>query len=84
MNTPLLWTSHASSVAVQEEGEATNEGVPSGHSNFVVDMELLRGTAGGPSTRVSTAGWDGRVLIWTRAAPGQEKEADMMKGLRIG
>ena len=35
-----------------------------GHSNAVVDLHVFTDAAGVPTGRISTAGWDGRVLLW--------------------
>ena len=35
-----------------------------GHSNVVVDMHIFTAPDGRPTGRISTAGWDGRVLLW--------------------
>ena len=35
-----------------------------GHSNAIVDMHIFIASNGQPTGRFSTAGWDGRVLLW--------------------
>lgn len=44
--------------------ESVSADVASGHSNVIVDMQLFRDAEGLPTGRLSTAGWDGRVLTW--------------------
>ena len=34
------------------------------HSNVIVDMHIFTSGDGRPTGNFSTAGWDGRVLLW--------------------
>ena len=34
------------------------------HSNVIVDLHVFGSPDGTPTTKFSTAGWDGRVLMW--------------------
>ena len=44
--------------------EATTEQREAPHSNVIVDMHVFRSPEGTPTGKFSTAGWDGRVLVW--------------------
>ena len=45
----------------------------SAHSNAVVELRAL---PGGGGQRFSTAGWDGRVVLWDAAAEGGAAPCD--------
>lgn len=45
-------------------GEAATQQQEVAHSNVIVDMHVFRSPDGTPTGKLSTAGWDGRVLIW--------------------
>ena len=44
--------------------EATTEQREAPHSNVIVDRHVFRSPDGTPTGKFSTAGWDGRVLVW--------------------
>ncbi len=54
---------------VQESGargirEAATEQREAPHGNVIVGMHVFRSPDGTPTGKFSTAGWDGRVLMW--------------------
>ncbi|CAL8463697.1 g3231 [Coccomyxa elongata] len=48
--------------------------VAPGHDNAVVDLQVFTDAAGTPTGRFSTAGWDGRVLLWDAGKGATETE----------
>ena len=45
------------------------------HSNVIIDMHIFISADGRPTGEFSTAGWDGRVLLW------QVEVADTIKAI---
>ncbi|BDA48424.1 Actin-related protein 2/3 complex subunit 1A [Coccomyxa sp. Obi] len=61
-----------------------------GHDNAVVDLQVFTDAAGAPTGRFSTAGWDGRVLLWDAGKGATETEGiregsaqGLIKALRV-